>query len=236
MVLFRQVLIEKDTKIASLTNLNFMSMKKVLTNGGWNVVNLTSDRTIYFDKEKEGKYGLYDFDVLKDSSEVFDEVFLFKYEPTKIESSISRRELLFQNQFVEVKVSKEEQEKISSSSNIDQQLAEHNIETIANSSLYKTMSIINLKNDEHCEISFDQIKSLSDDNFVQELEDDEETKETCICIEERVKAPIEQSQEDKLNYAERTILNYQKLTLEKVSDFLLSMAIGVLNFLVRQDR
>ncbi|CAF3926854.1 unnamed protein product, partial [Rotaria sp. Silwood1] len=68
---------------------------------------------------------------------------------------------------------------------------------------------------------------LSDDNFVPQLEDDEETEETFICLEESVAIPVEESQEDKLNYAERTILNYQKLVLEKVSDLLLSIAIDI---------
>ncbi|CAF3905108.1 unnamed protein product [Rotaria sp. Silwood1] len=74
---------------------------------------------------------------------------------------------------------------------------------------------------------FDQIQSLSDDNFVPQLEDDEETEETVICLEESVEIPVEERQEDKLNYAERTILNYQKLVLEKVSDLLLSIAIDI---------
>ncbi|CAF2105182.1 unnamed protein product, partial [Rotaria magnacalcarata] len=66
---------------------------------------------------------------------------------------------------------------------------ERSIQTTSNSSLCKTMSIMNLKNDEHREISFDQVQSLSDDNFVQELENDEETQETSTFIEERVKIP-----------------------------------------------
>jgi hypothetical protein len=57
MVVFREVLIEQNGRVTPLKNLNLIHLRQVMMNRRWNVVNLTKDRTVYFDKDDPGKYG-----------------------------------------------------------------------------------------------------------------------------------------------------------------------------------
>ena len=88
-VLFREVLVEKPGRIMALTNLNLTDLERILKNGGWNVVNLTKDRTVDFDNDNPGTYGAYDFNVLQNNDEVFNQVILFKLETSKVKADVS---------------------------------------------------------------------------------------------------------------------------------------------------
>ena len=62
--------------------------------------------------------------------------------------------------------------------------------------------------------------------------------ETSICSKESigVGVVIDKTEDDKLSYYEKSMLNYQRLILEKVSEFPPSVAIDVDNFVVRENR
>ncbi len=51
MVLFREVLIEKNGGVTRLTDLNLINLQRVMANGEWNAIGLTNDRTLYFEKD-----------------------------------------------------------------------------------------------------------------------------------------------------------------------------------------
>jgi len=87
MAIFCQVLVEKDGRVTQLTNLNFVDLRRIMVNGGFNVVILTDDRTVFFDKDNQGRYGHYDLHIFENSDEKFDRVVLSKYESSKIEAS-----------------------------------------------------------------------------------------------------------------------------------------------------
>jgi hypothetical protein len=51
MVLFREVLIEKNGGVTRLADLNLINLQRVMANGEWNAIGLTNDRTLYFEKD-----------------------------------------------------------------------------------------------------------------------------------------------------------------------------------------
>jgi hypothetical protein len=59
-IVSREVLIEENGKLTSLTNLNFDNLSRVMMNGGRNVISLTKDRTLNFDMDNPEKHGAYD--------------------------------------------------------------------------------------------------------------------------------------------------------------------------------
>lgn len=105
MVHFRQTLIEKDERVTVLSNLTYADLKRIMANGGWNVINLTKDRTLFFDKDNPGRFNDFDLQILHDKNEVFDQCILLKWNNSQIEASIARKIHLAEQVFIEVKIS-----------------------------------------------------------------------------------------------------------------------------------
>jgi hypothetical protein len=104
MVLFREVLVEKNAKIICLKHIGYDDLIRVMVNSDLNVIHLTNDRTIYFNKDDSSNYGVNDFRRLKDSKEIFERVVVQKIDEEKIQSSIARRNFLVENLFQETKI------------------------------------------------------------------------------------------------------------------------------------
>ncbi|CAF1341291.1 unnamed protein product [Didymodactylos carnosus] len=187
-----------------------------MENGDWNVVSLTIDRTLYFDKDNPGRYGDYDLKVLEEKDEEFGKVILVKWETSKIETSVLRKQHLLQTMFVEPKTSETAQQ--SSSSLPARGLTELTTdETVLPLSVIQTSSIIDLDDDKNCGISFENIMRLSSDHFIQdELEDDDD--EAVLKWIEPVNVVIDKNEEKKLSYYERSMLNYQRLIWDKLEN------------------
>ncbi|CAF1639880.1 unnamed protein product, partial [Didymodactylos carnosus] len=92
-----------------------------MENGDWNVVNLTIDRALYFNKDNPGRYGDYDLKVLEEKDEEFGKVILLKWETSKIETSVLRKQHLLQTMFVESKTSEPAHQSSSSLPDINEQ-------------------------------------------------------------------------------------------------------------------
>ncbi len=103
--------------------------------------------------------------VSENNDEVFDQVILLIYEPSKIETSILRKEYLLENMFTEMKVSDPANQTMWSSSDVDQQSVELTDQIVTESSVIPTNSIVNLNDDQNCQISFENLKNLSCDQF-----------------------------------------------------------------------
>jgi hypothetical protein len=62
---FLRVLIKKDGRITQLTNFNFVDLRRVIVNGGFNVVILTENRAVFFHKVNQDRYAHYDLHILE---------------------------------------------------------------------------------------------------------------------------------------------------------------------------
>ena len=223
MAIFHRVLIEKDGRVTQLTNLNFVDLRRVMVNGGFNVVILTDNRTVFFDKDNQGRYGHYDLHILENSDEKFDRVVLLKYESSKIEASISRKNYLQENMFIETNASDRKNQSTCSSTTVDKQPAEPVDQIIAESSTNEINSIVNLNDNEFSPISLENLKNLSADHFISdELDGDDQIKQQLNDSKEHIHhIPIDENEEKKLNYFERTMLGYLRAILDQVRHFFL---------------
>ncbi|CAF1632968.1 unnamed protein product, partial [Didymodactylos carnosus] len=89
-------------------------------------------------------------------------------------------------------------------------------ETVSQLSVIQTSSIINLDDDKNCEVSFENIMILSSEHFIQdELENDDEVVQKST---EPVNVVIDENEEKKLSYFERSMLNYQRLIWDKLEN------------------
>jgi hypothetical protein len=191
-----------------------------MTNGNWNVINLTKDRTLYFDSDNPGKYGDYDLNVLQNSNETFDQVFLLKLEVSQIKESILRKDYLLQNLFVDIEAPDPKISSLLPSLDVDEQPTELTEPPILKASVCKTNSIIDLNDDQSYPVPFESLTNLPDDVLTLhefKLEDDDELENEVDYLKEHVSVPG--NQEKNMSYYERSMLNYQKLILKKVIDF-----------------
>ncbi|CAF2811710.1 unnamed protein product [Rotaria sp. Silwood2] len=195
-----------------------VALRRVMTNSGFNVVILTDDRTVFFDQDNQGRYGHYDLHILENSDETFGRVVLSIYESSKIESSISRKAYLLETMFIETNTSNRKNQTTSSSSAMDKQPVEPFDQMFTESSTNQINSIVNLNDNQICQISLENLKSLSPDNFIKdELDDDDEIQQKLNDLKENFHhVLIDENEEKKLSYYERTMLNYQRSILDKL--------------------
>lgn len=233
MVLFRHVLIEKNQKVISLNNLDFNGLCQVMANVGWNVVNLADDRTVYYEKDSLGKYGAYDLNVLNSTNEIFDRVILLKYESAQIEKSISRKHFLLENVFVEKKHVDSKNAMDLSCSNVDQQSNVVVQQQIDEQPFIEIQSIVNLNDDQVCELSIENFNDSTDEQFTSDrLEDDQGENEESY-DESKEDFSFDERRQINSSHSERIleqILRNQQKILNKVKKVLSKSMISFLSF------
>jgi hypothetical protein len=80
-----------------------------------------------------------------------------------------------------------------------------------------------LNDNEICPISLENLKNLSADHFIRdELDDDDQIKQQLNYSKEHVHhIPIDENEEKKLKYFERTMFDFQRSILDQVRHFFL---------------
>lgn len=227
MVLFREVLIEKDGKFISLKDLNYQGLFRLMINGNFNVVHLTKERTIFFHKDDASKYGIYDLRSLENREEVFEEIIVQHMDEEMIERSVTRKEYLLHNLFNETNVFKAPSSVTSSTTT----------EAAAGSSSSPpsktTDSPENSKQTKHeilnkclvecCDadaFEFDPQEVRNTDLIEEELEDEDqfEKEEYVVDQKEEIKIRFDEEEEKKLTYFERQMLESQRLLFSEVNE------------------
>lgn len=213
MVLFRHILIEKNRKVISLNNLNLNELCQVMSNGGWNAVNLKDDRNLFYDSTNIGKYGDYDVNVLNNSNEIFDRVILFKCEKSKIEESVSRKNFLLTNMFDEKKPLDRKNETTSYCANVDQQTNIVVENKIDEPSSIEIKSIVNLNDYQACELLFTNLNDLPNEQFILDELEDDPTENQQDENENKLNVSSDENQQTNLSYlakcVEQILLNQQ---------------------------
>ena len=97
-------------------------------------------------------------------------------------------------------------------------------------------SIVDLNDQDICAISYENLKDVSGDQLItNSLEDDDFNDDELLpeLIPHDDNVPVlEQEVEEKLTLFEKSMLNYQRLIVEKVSGFSTLIAVDVRHFLV----
>jgi len=218
MVLFDEVLIEKNQQTIALKKLNLNDLRRVMVTGGYNVVILTEDRIVYFNKDNEGEYGAYDINVLEKKEETFERFVLLSYELSKIKESIDRKKLLNENLFLDTNSSNQNQTECKYVS-INEPLDQLHDQIINTTSTHTMHSIINLKDNENCKFSFECLQNslLCTDVASDLLKDDNEITQSTCSIEDDRGVTVDVSEENRLTNFLQSILNCQRDILKEVN-------------------
>ena len=219
MVLFRQVFLERKQQVLALTDLKLLDLIRVMNSSDFNVVSLTADRILYYDKDFPGRYEIYDLNVLETSDEIIESVMLLKLDPSKIEESVRRKSFLLQHMFSDVKTAVSSTEVFSSSgtqySSSTDEISQVAIQ-LSDAEIHSEMDAMKHPDDQL--VSMDSLLNLSADSFIETLADDSELATNTIDFESAVSVAGDANQEQHLSYVDQMLINNQRLMLSKVSE------------------
>ncbi|CAF2590654.1 unnamed protein product [Rotaria sp. Silwood2] len=220
MVIFRQVIAEKNEKLLELTNLNLSSLIRIMENGGYNVVSLAKDRILYFDKENPSRYKENDLHVLANSDEMFDQVILFKLEPSRIEAAVERKEYLLQHMFIEAKTPESTTETLSLTTNEYKSIIDKIDQIAVRLPEIEIKSPINSSEDPDRQLPLiENIMNLFSDHFIDKLEDDYASIQKQVNLEQAADTSFDSNEEKQLLHYVQMTFNNQQLILKKVRKF-----------------
>jgi hypothetical protein len=100
--MFRQAMMQTNDKAWNFKDLDLGGVMRIMKLYKFNAINLTPDRTLYFDEDQPGLYKTHDISTLEKSTEIFDQVLLLTMERSMIESSLKRKEFLLKSMFDEI--------------------------------------------------------------------------------------------------------------------------------------